>query len=103
MEFTPRKEKECLGQSQSNGQSYHMTQSGTLFVDGFGEGIGKHGIVNSAQHLRLPVGERLAVMCRLGQGASSIVYKALDISEMRLVALKMIPVFERLVCVGALV
>lgn len=39
--------------------------------------------------------ERLAVICRLGQGASSIVYKALDITEMRLVALKMVPVFER--------
>ena len=75
--------------------TFSLCVIGTIFVNGFCEGIGKNGIVNSTQHLRLPMRERLAVLCRLGQGASSIVYKALDISEMRLVALKMVPVFER--------
>lgn len=95
--MTPRRKREPLGLNldPGNDQSYRMTQSGTIFVNGFCEGIGKNGIVNSTQHLRLPMRERLAVLCRLGQGASSIVYKALDISEMRLVALKMVPVFER--------
>ena len=104
VEMTPRRKKEPLGLSTEpvNDQSYRMTQSGTIFVNGFGEGIGKNGIVNSTQHLRLPMRERLAVICRLGQGASSIVYKALDISEMRLVALKMVPVFERLVVLASL-
>jgi serine/threonine protein kinase len=38
------------------------------------------------------------MLCQLGQGASSIVYKALDIVEMRLVALKIVPVFDRYTC-----
>ena len=40
--------------------------------------------------------ERLVILGRLGAGASSVVYKALDISEMRLVAVKMIPISDRL-------
>ena len=39
--------------------------------------------------------QRLCVLCKLGQGASGVVYKALDLSEMRLVAVKMISVFDR--------
>ena len=44
---------------------------------------------------RIPINERLVIICKLGQGASSVVYKALDLVSMRLVALKMVPVFER--------
>jgi serine/threonine protein kinase len=39
--------------------------------------------------------ERLVMLCKLGQGASSIVFKALDLTELRLVAIKMVPVYER--------
>ena len=39
--------------------------------------------------------ERLVFLCQLGHGASSTVYKALDITELRLVAVKMVPVFDR--------
>jgi len=45
--------------------------------------------------MKLPMRERLPVLCRLGQGASSVVYKALDVTELRLVALKMVSVFDR--------
>jgi hypothetical protein len=119
-------------------QSYLFTKSGTIFVDGFMEGIRKDGIVtltngtgpdtlglslgspgagaagggimspdrtSSSLLAILPVGEgltpriavneRLVIISKLGQGASSVVYKALDLVSMRLVALKMIPVFER--------
>ncbi|KAJ1415213.1 kinase-like domain-containing protein [Ochromonadaceae sp. CCMP2298] len=38
--------------------------------------------------------DRLTVLCKLGMGASSAVYKALDLTDMRLVALKMIRVNE---------
>jgi serine/threonine protein kinase len=69
-------------------------------VDGFSAGIGKAGIAsgsgkNKGTLHKLPMNERLCVLCKLGQGASSIVYKALDLSEMRLVAVKMISVFDR--------
>lgn len=43
----------------------------------------------------LPMSERLIILCKLGQGASSIVYKALDLKVMKLVAVKMIQVFDR--------
>lgn len=73
-----------------------MTQSGTIFVNGFCEGIGKRGIINKdAESAKLPMRERLVMLCKLGQGCSSIVFKALDLTEMRLVALKMVPVYER--------
>lgn len=91
--MTPRIKKEALGH---NDQSYTLTQSGTIFVNGFGEGIGKNGLaVGSRYQTKLPMRERLVFLCQLGQGASSTVYKALDLTELRLVAVKMIPVFDR--------
>jgi serine/threonine protein kinase len=88
-------------------QSYLFTKSGTIFVDGFHTGIGTHGIRSSgksgkegssselASMQKLPMRERLVVLCKLGTGASSIVYKAFDISDMQIVALKMVPVYDR--------
>lgn len=78
-------------------QSYALTQSGTIFVDGFTGGIGKAGINKSGSDNgeSVPLEERLVILCRLGAGASGTVYKALDLQEMRLVALKMIPMFDR--------
>jgi serine/threonine protein kinase len=65
-------------------------------VNGFCEGIGKKGIIDKdAESAKLPMRERLVMLCKLGQGASSIVFKALDLAEMRLVAIKMVPVHER--------
>ena len=68
--------------------------------------IGTHGIIRPDEALaeapqqpgrlqRMHMRERLVVLSKLGQGASSIVYKALDLSDMKLVALKMIHVYER--------
>lgn len=79
-------------------QSYLFTQSGTIFIDGFKDGIGKGGILDDGADLRtvkVPMRDRLLVLCRVGQGASSVVYKALDLIDMRIVALKMISVYER--------
>ena len=79
-----------------NQQSYLFTQSGTIFIDGFQGGIGKGGIMSGSSNLlKLPMRDRLIILCRLGSGASSIVYKALDISSMKLVALKTINLYER--------
>jgi hypothetical protein len=90
--MTPRVTKEALGHDQS----YTLTQSGTIFVNGFGEGIGKNGLaVGSKYQTKLPMRERLVFLCQLGHGASSTVYKALDLTQLQLVGVKMIPVFDR--------
>ena len=74
-------------------------QNGALFVDGMEMGVGAGGIIRPNQeqlpHAKLPMRERLIILCKLGSGASSAVYKALDLVEMRLVALKTIQVYER--------
>ena len=72
-----------------NNQSYMFTHSGTMLVDGLGAAIGKTGMQhtnpvigtkrvynnNAALSVSLPMKERLIVLCKLGSGASSIVYK----------------------------
>lgn len=37
---------------------------------------------------RIPMRDRLVILTRLGQGATGIVYKAFDLLDLRLVALK---------------
>lgn len=80
----------------------YFPNSGTLVVDGMQAGVGAEGIIrlnkrdNSSMNARkLPMRDRLVVLCKLGHGASSAVYKALDLTDMRLVALKMIHVNDR--------
>lgn len=75
--------------------------SAPLKLEGMRAGVAEDGIVRSV-HLRgeqprmrkLPMRERLTILCKLGAGASSAVYKALDLTDMRLVALKTIQVRE---------
>jgi serine/threonine protein kinase len=72
-----------------------------LHLEGMKAGVAEDGIVRQ-EHMnggqprmkKLPMRERLAILCKLGAGASSAVYKALDITDMRLVALKTIQVTE---------
>jgi serine/threonine protein kinase len=72
-------------------------------VDGMQAGVGAEGIVRlkkgdlavGTTTRKLPMRDRLVVLCKLGHGASSAVYKALDLTDMRLVALKMIHVNDR--------
>lgn len=45
--------------------------------------------------VKLPLKERLLIVGKLGAGASSVVYKALDVIDMRLVALKVIKVHDQ--------
>lgn len=74
-----------------------------MFVDGIKVGISNNGIIRAdavtgdmpRHNNKLPMRERLIVLCKLGQGASSVVYKALDLNVMRLVALKMIHVNDK--------
>lgn len=72
--------------------------AGTFFVDGIKAGVGAEGIIRpktGTMGRKLPMRERIVVMCRLGQGASSAVYKAVDLTDMRLVALKMIHITDK--------
>ncbi len=98
-EISPRTiPRQALNGHSLPNQSYLFTQSGTIFIDGFKDGIGKGGILDDGADLRtvkIPMRDRLLVLCRVGQGASSVVYKALDLIDMRIVALKMISVYER--------
>jgi hypothetical protein len=72
-------------------------------VDGLHAGVSEEGIIrpdrsgllSSSKRILLPMRDRLVVLCKLGAGASSAVYKALDLTDMRLVAVKMIHVHER--------
>jgi hypothetical protein len=92
---------------QAADESIVFTQSGTIFVEGFASkamGIRVDGMfdaLNASPGTPAPIGSRLnikdrvVVLCRLGSGASSVVYKALDLRDMRLVALKMVAVNER--------
>ena len=97
--LSPRRNKMPLLSMDGSGlaakQSLMFTQSGTIFVDGFSEGIGKDGIHIDDGGSNFLITERIVLVCNLGQGASGTVYKALDLSEMRIVAVKCISVFER--------
>jgi len=110
--MSPRFPHKTLTLMPAAQQSYLFTKSGTIFVDGFINGIGTAGIRSSSgkgskdagatgsnsdlmSGMKLPMRERLVVLCKLGTGASSIVYKAFDICDMQIVALKMVPVYDR--------
>jgi len=71
-------------------------------VDGLQAGVSEEGIIRpdrtgilSSSKRLIPMRDRLVVLCKLGAGASSAVYKTLDLTDMRLVAVKMIHVDER--------
>eukprot|EP01034_Spumella_vulgaris_P034737 gene34737-42845_t len=76
---------------------------GSVQINGIKVFIGINGLTRpdattgklSKANLKLPLRERLIVLCKLGQGASSMVYKALDLTDMKLVALKMIQVSDK--------
>ena len=59
------------------------------------EGIIRPGANGTVGSRKLPMRERLIVLCKLGSGACSAVYKALDLTDMRLVALKMIHITDK--------
>lgn len=80
-------------------KSYLFTSSGTMLVAGFSPGIGDRGLKTHENDIdyghKIPMHERLVIISKLGSGSTSIVYKALDLQEMRLVALKKISVSDK--------
>lgn len=74
-------------------QSYKITESGTIDLEGFQineKGISKTGEMKDHRNLQ----ERILRLDVLGKGAGGVVYKAIDLLTLHLVALKVIPVFE---------
>ena len=58
-------------------------------MDGFQGAIGKEvSVQQEMEGNAIPLQDRLVFLCRLGSGASGIVYKALDLRDMRIVALE---------------
>jgi len=86
--------------SNHNNHKMQYTPKGSLFVDGMQIGVGVDGIIfpnrpAGQRYEKLPMRERLIILCKLGSGASSAVYKALDLTDMKLVALKTIHVLDK--------
>lgn len=82
-----------------NENNLQVDDDGTLSIQELGERIdfGSDGIRKnkSAKAGKLQMRERLVILGKLGAGASSIVYKALDLVDLRLVALKIIKVDDK--------
>ena len=77
-------------------ESYRFTKSGAIWVTGFNNAIRATGTVGGEREGgNIPMRERLVFLQKLGQGASGIVYKACDLVTMALVAVKVIPVFDK--------
>lgn len=80
-------------------KSYLFTSSGTMLIAGFSPGIGERGLKlvdNDLEYVhKIPMHERLVILSKLGSGSTSVVYKAFDLQEMRLVALKKISVSDK--------
>ncbi|GMH91607.1 hypothetical protein TrVE_jg5546 [Triparma verrucosa] len=88
---SPRMQKPKLSIHATHDESYMFTQSGTIFVEGLESGLGSDGGQGSGLNMR----DRLVFLQKLGQGASGIVYKALDLLNMKLVAVKIINIYDR--------
>lgn len=84
-----------LNSSLERKESYHFTKSGTIWLKGFGAQIGECGLGEQAASAGIPMQERLVMLQKLGQGASGVVFKAFDLVELRLVAVKVMPVNDK--------
>jgi hypothetical protein len=92
----PAEEKPSASAADHSVEDKPVILNGPL-VEG-GLSFGNQGIIRRDkpdQYGKLTMRERLIILCKLGSGASSAVYKALDITTMRLVALKTIQVTEK--------
>jgi hypothetical protein len=91
-EITPRERVE--GAITGLG-SYQFTKSGTILLDGFNGTIRDSGLGGRVEQVMIPMQQRLVLLDELGRGASGIVYKAFDLVDLRLVAIKSMPVNDK--------
>ena len=80
--------------------SYSCTNSGTLWVDGFGKAITNRGIKLGQSTLdNIAMRDRLVFLCKLGEGASGTVFKVSNFSPFhRIMSLVLLPWFIILCC-----
>ena len=67
-------------------------------IGGFHFQIGIYGIISDAKpnkKTKMDFRKRVVILNRLGQGATGIVFKALDLIDMKLVAIKVIAISDR--------
>lgn len=90
---------QILPKDLPNMASNSSDQMTTIQAPEGGITFGHQGIIRADRppdkNGKLTMRERLVILCKLGAGASSAVYKALDLTDMRLVALKTIQVYEK--------
>jgi hypothetical protein len=83
---SPRQEKPQLSvYAGASEESYRFTDSGSISVDGL------RGKIGGGKEYR----DRLVFLQRLGSGASGVVYLALDLASVSLVAVKIISIVDR--------
>lgn len=92
------------GGGHGSRQPKQQPGNGALMLEGTQIGVAEDGLVRpsdaanmnkgGSRAIKLPMRERLIILCKLGSGACSAVYKALDLTDMRLVALKTIQVHD---------
>ena len=75
-------------------ESFYFTRSGAIRLDGVADKIRDCGLESTPEE-SVPVTDRVVVLEKLGQGAAGRVHKALDLKNLRYVAMKAIPVVQR--------
>jgi hypothetical protein len=88
-----------LALNQSNlrcGESYSLTESGSILLRGFGQLIKANGIVQKEAKCRVAMEDRLIMMQELGRGSCGVVYKAFDVIDKHVVAVKIISLGEKM-------
>jgi len=110
----------AISLSESADESFYFTQSGAINLDGIDEKIRESGIhaatgllannVSTVQdafiidrglhgargaHHNNPLTDRMVLLEKVGEGASSRVHKAFDLHDLRFVAMKSIPVLDQ--------
>ncbi len=77
--------------------SFQLMDDGNIRLNGFEKDITRNGLrpceENSCHNIN--VSKRFAVMHKLGRGASGVVYKAIDLCQPKLVAIKILSLADR--------
>jgi len=77
--------------------SFQLTDDGNIRLNGFEKDITRNGLrpCEEGNCHNTNVSKRFAVMHKLGRGASGVVYKAIDLCQSKLVAIKILSLADR--------
>ena len=76
-------------------ESYRLTGSGSVLLRGLSKGIKLGGLGDKTPKNQAAMEDRLLMMNELGRGSCGVVYKAFDVIDRKVVAVKMISLKER--------